>query len=102
MENKNEIINSLSKHLFWDVDSSDIDLNKHKKFIIRKVLQYGTFNDWKIILKFYGKDTIISIAKLIKDLDKKTISFLSVISGISKTEFLCYTTEQSIPKHWNF
>ena len=100
-ENK-EIIKTLSEHLFWDIDISDIDVQKHNKFIIKKVLLYGTFNDWKKILNFYGKDSIISISKTIKELDKKTLSFLSTISGISKTEFLCYTTEQLTPKHWNF
>ncbi len=102
MITETKIIKLLSKHLFWDIDISEINEQKHKKFIIKKVLQYGTFTDWKIILKFYGKETIINIAKTIKDLDKKTLSFLSLISGISKTEFLCSTTEQSIPKHWNF
>ena len=99
---KSKLSEQLSKHLFWDINVSEIDEQKHKKFIINKVLQYGTFNDWKIILKFYGKDTIITISKTIKDLDNKTISFLSVISDIPKTEFLCYTTKQSIPTHWNF
>jgi len=103
MENENNILlQQLSKHLFWDVNIDDIDIRKHQKFIIKKVLLYGTFDDWKEILKFYGKDSIISISKNIKDLDKKTLSFLSSISGISKTEFLCYTIKQSTPKHWDF
>jgi len=102
MKNDKKIHELLSKHLFWDVDVSNIDEQKHKTFIIKKVLQYGNFNDWKIIVKFYGEETIIEISKNIKDLDKKTLSFLSVFSGLPKTDFLCYTTEQSIPKHWNF
>ena len=102
MNNGNKIVESLSKHLFWDIDISNIDEKKHQRFIIKKVLQFGTYNDWKVILNFYGKETIINNSKTIKDLDKKTLSFLSVVSGIPKTEFLCYTTEQSMPKHWNF
>ncbi len=102
MKHKNELIELLSDYLFWDIDINDIDVQKHKKYIIKKVLQYGTYSDWKITLKFYGKTTIINIAKTITDLDKKTVSFLSAISGVPKTEFLCYTTKQSTPKHWNF
>ena len=102
MEDNKNIVNVLSRHLFWDVNISEIDAQKHQKFIIKKVLFYGTFNDWKKILRFYGKDSIISISKNIKDLDKKTLSFLSSISGTSKTEFACYTTKQSTPKHWDF
>ena len=102
MEDNIEIINSLSKHLFWDIDKSIIDKQKHSKYIIRKVLQYGLYADWETLLVLYDLDKIISIAKTIKDLDKKTASFLSVISGVPKNKFLCYTTKQSIPKHWNF
>lgn len=102
MDNEGKIIKLLSKHLFWDIDISNINVQKHQKFIIKKVLQYGTYNDWKLILKYYGQNKIINISKTIKDLDKKTLSFLSTISGIDKTKFLCYFTEQSTPKHWNF
>ena len=102
MKNDKKIQELLSKHLFWDVDVSEIDEEKHKKYIIKKVLQYGNFNDWKIIVKFYGKNTIVQISKGIRDLDMKTLSFLSTYSTLPKTEFLCYTTKQSMPKHWDF
>ena len=102
MKNDKKIHELLSKHLFWDVDISDIDEQKHKKFIVKKVLQYGNFDDWKIIVKFYGKETIIQVSKTIRDLDAKTLSFLSTYSDLPKTEFRCYTTKQSNQKHWNF
>jgi len=100
--NNKKILELFSKHLFWDIDIKNIDIQKHKKFIIKKVLQYGTYNDWKIIRELYGQDTIITISKTIRDLDNKTISFLSVISDTPKSEFICYTTKQSTQQHWNF
>ena len=42
----NNSTNKFSKHLFWDVDISTIEIKKHSKFIIRKVLQYGSIEDW--------------------------------------------------------
>ena len=102
MNKNSKILNTLSEHLFWDVHKSDIDEQKHQKFIIKKVLQYGLYSDWEKILQFYGLNQIINISTTIKELDDKTLSFLSLISGISKNKFLCYTTEPSTPKHWNF
>ena len=102
MNPENQILSSLSKHLFWDVDIHNVDINKNEKYIIKKVLQYGTYEDWKIIVKLYGQNKIISISKTIRDLDKKTLSFLTTISGVDKKEFICYTTEHSTTKHWNF
>ena len=102
MNKNSEILNSFSKHLFWDVNITDVDIDKNSKFVISKVLQYGLFSDWKIIAKYYGVNKIATIATSIRELDKKTSSFLSVISGIPKTKFKCYSTKQSVTQHWSF
>ena len=95
-------INKMSQHLFWDVNISEIDVYKNSKFIIKKVLQYGLYSDWKILLDLYGINKIVEIATQIKDIDKRTASFLSVIGNIPKHKFKCYSTKPSMPQHWNF
>ncbi len=102
MKNKESIIKNLSKHLFWDVELNDLSLNNNPKLIIQRVLDYGLINDWKIIYDYYGIDKIAKTAITIKDLDKKSISFVSLLSNIPKEKFLCYTTKQLTPKHWDF
>ena len=103
MDNKSKtIMQQFSKYLFWDVDINDIDLKKHSKFVIERVLIYGLFSDFKLIMKYYGLHTIAEKAKTSKQIDKKTASFISNICGVDKNEFLCYTTKQSTQKHWNF
>ena len=97
-------MNSLKfdRALFWDIDPDILIINKHAKFIIRRVLQYGSIEDWNELKKLYGLELIVKKAQTIRDLDKKTASFLSVIGNVSLNTFRCYTSEQSIPKHWNF
>jgi len=102
MKKEYKITNNLSDHLFWDIDSSELDLSKHAKFIITRVLQYGLYSDWEKLLAYYGLKTIVHTAMKIKGLDKKTASFLAVLGDAQKNNFLCYTTEQSTAKHWNF
>ena len=103
MKNKDSItINNFSPHLFWDVNIADIKINKHIDFIIKKVIIYGFYNDWHLISKLYGKQTIAECAKNIRELDLKTAHFISVITDTPINEFKCYTIKQSIPKHWNF
>lgn len=92
----------MSSHLFWDVDSNDLDFNRSKKFIIQRVLDYGLIDDWQIIFKLYGISEIAKIAIMLKNLDKKSASFISLISNIPQEQFLCYTSKQSIPEHLNF
>jgi hypothetical protein len=97
-----DIISKFSTHLFWDVDSSDLEINKHSKYIISKVLQYGKYSDWKVLVASYGIDNIVKKAQTIRELDKRTATFLSALGDVPKTNFQCYSTKQSIPKHWAF
>jgi len=94
--------NDLSEHLFWDVEINKISLEKNKPLIIQRVLDYGLISDWYKIYNYYGIKEIAEIAITLKDLDKKSASFISLLSKTKKELFLCYTTKQSIPKHWNF
>ncbi len=102
MQNKIYNINDLSTHLFWDVDAKKIDFIKNKKLIIKRVLDYGLIDDWYLIFNKYGVSVIAQTAVKIKDLDIKSMSFISLLSKIPKEEFLCYTMKQSTQKHWNF
>ena len=95
-------VSHFSKHLFWDIDKNELDFERNKKFIIQRVLDYGLINDWQTIYKYYGIKQIGEITTTIRDLDKKSISFIATLSNISKENFLCYTTKQLTPKHWDF
>lgn len=92
----------LSPHLFWDVDREKIDFNKNKKWLVHRVLEYGLLKDWILVYKYYGIEEIAQIVIQLKDLDKKSISFISVLSKIPREFFLCYNTRQQNPEHWNF
>jgi hypothetical protein len=100
-KNKN-LVTDLSPHLFWDVDRSRIDWGKNKKFIIQRVLEYGFMNDWHIIYSHYGMDDIAKTAMTIRDLDRKSLSFIALLSKVPKENFLCYISIQLTPRHWNF
>jgi hypothetical protein len=92
----------LSEFLFWDVESDAIEFDSNKIWLIKRVLMYGSLEDLKFIFKYYGNQEIGNTAVIIKELDNKTVSFVSLITGKPKEDFVCYSTKQSIPKHWNF
>ena len=95
-------LSQLSQHLFWDVELAELDAEKAKSFIIHRVLEYGFMKDWKLINKWYGILCITQTAQNLRDLDPRALTFISVLSGVPKSEFRCYTTKQLIPQHWNF
>ncbi len=62
MAKEYDLVDNLSKHLFWDVDNVVIDQQKHAEYIITCVLQYGFFNDWEKLQVYYGLEKIINTA----------------------------------------
>lgn len=95
-------IEHLSQHLFWDIDRTKLDFERNNHFIIERTLDYGLINDWNIIYNYYGIEKIAQVSTKLRNLDKKSISFISTLSKIPKENFLCYTMKQSNPKHWDF
>jgi len=96
------LVYQFSKHLFWEVDRSSLDMEESRDYIVKKVLEYGLIDDWQLLQKYYGIEKIAEIAKSFRELDKKTLSFISFLSNTPLKEFRCYNYQQSIPQHWNF
>ncbi len=92
----------LSKVIFWDVDYDRINWSEKARFVIGRVLMYGTVSDWEAIKSYYGLERIKQEMLQERYLDKKTLSFLSCIFDIPKQQFRCYTEQQSSLPHWNF
>ena len=94
-------INSL-KYLFWDIDFNSIDMDKHCRFIIERVITYGDLKDWNTLKKLYSLSTIKKEVVQIRSLDAKTLNFMSFIFDLPKQKFRCYTQIQSKNTHWNY
>lgn len=94
-------INNFSKHLFWDVDLNGFDFEKHKVHLIHKVLEYGLIKDCNLLKALYGLEIIKEVSLNLRTLDAVTLSYLSTIFKIDKTEFRCYKHRQFFPTYWN-
>lgn len=103
MQKRTDILKlQFSTNLFWDVAVKELDVEKNKRFIIQRAIEYGTLNDWKIIKKQYGIATIAEEMQKVRQLDNISLSFISMVTGIKKENFRCYSTKQSLPQHWSF
>jgi hypothetical protein len=100
---KQEItINDFSKHLFWDVDIELFDLEKYPEQMTSKVLEYGNFNDWKLLQQLYGLEKIKQIVLNLRTIDDLTLHYLSTYLNIEKSNFRCYTHKQLVKNYWNY
>ena len=94
-------VDDFSKHLFWDIDLVGFDFDIHKTQLIQKVLEYGTIKDWELLKELYGLETIKEVSLNLRNLNAVTLSYLSIIFDIDKTNFRCYKNRQLHPNLWN-
>lgn len=69
---------SIRKHLLWEYDWAKIDFSQLTTVTIERVVERGTINEWKEIIRYYGKDKISSIVKNSTRLDNKTKNFTPI------------------------
>ncbi len=95
-------IEDFSASLFWDVDKTSLDFEKHQRFIIERTLTHGTLSDWFLIKQRYGKAIIKAECMQVRYLDKRTLSFCAAYFNESLNNFRCYILQQSNPSHWDY
>lgn len=99
---KREVVLGLSKILFWDVDPYSVDAEKHAAFIVERVLQMGTWDEFKTILNYYGKNRIIGYATQFRYMDRIVLEFCVNYFNVPKERFRCFSQRQLHPTHWQY
>ncbi len=100
MNMKSLSANDFSTNLFWDIDPAELDSKMHMKYIISRVLEIGTFDDWILLCRHFTLATIIKVSQTLRSIDPKSLAFLSVVGHVPLETFRCYTLKQSSQKHW--
>jgi hypothetical protein len=88
--------------LFWDIDPTRLDYDTKAHYVIGRVVMYGSLDNWKAILNYYGVERVLQEMLEERYLDKRSLNYLSFYFEVPKTHFRCYTLQQSIPKHWDY
>ncbi|MEI6696963.1 MAG: DUF6922 domain-containing protein [Bacteroidia bacterium] len=94
-------ISSINPRYFWDVNTTELDPLKSKRFIIERVLTLGNLKEVKLVLAAYGKPEVIQELCKLNYLDPKTLQFVSVLFGIPKNKFKCYKRKPLTHQHWS-
>jgi len=100
-KDKKHLVESLSSHLFWDVDIALLEKEKSKRLIIERVFALGNSQEIMQVINYYGKPTILNVLENLNYIDLKTLNFISKLFNTPVNKFRCYTRKQSIPQHWD-
>ena len=99
---KQAMITQFSFNLFWDADPADLDMDKHKAYIVDRVLERGRWEDWLLIRNYYGLEKIKEIALNIRGMYPESLSFIALMTHTPENQFRCYTLLQSKNRPWYF
>ncbi len=77
-----KIFGEKTRTLFGEVRFEDIDIEKHSKYIIERVLDYGDFSELRKLFKFYGRKRVKKVVKTSRALSKKAKIFWGKIFAI--------------------
>lgn len=87
-------VESLSPSLFWDTPVDGIDEDKHKRFIINRVLERGSWEDWILTREHYTLDVIVREAQQMRSLQPKALAFIACVGDVPLESFRCYIQKQ--------
>ena len=87
---KNSKIPSFFKPLFWSYKFSSIDLQKNKRTIIINTINYGQWEHWIWVLKFYGKENVKKFIEEIPQTEFRVpaLKLISLLLGIKKLKYV--------------
>lgn len=91
----------IRQELFWDMDFHTMDPEVHRVTIVQQVLNYGTIEELRELIRFYGKGQVVSAIKQAGWFDPKTFSFIIRYFGIEKNDMQCYTKKRLNQPHWS-
>jgi hypothetical protein len=94
-------IPNLPKRLFWDWRYEDIDWQNLYPSIIARVVERGSAEEWKEIVRFYGHSKVLhALTQEILYLPDFSIDRVTSYFNIHKEDLACYKRKQSRKGHW--
>jgi len=93
---------NFSAALFWDVEAEGIDFDKHRRWVVQRVVELGQIEDWRAICELYTFDGVVESAQQARTLEPKAFAFLCLMSGKPEESFRCFTTQSYTQTHWAY
>jgi len=91
------LLDGLSKSLFWDVDPKSIDWSRHRNFVIRRVAERGDLHEVRMLWDHYGEAAFREALLGAPDLCAETVAFFANQFDVPKERFRAH---HAPPAHW--
>lgn len=71
----------LRQSLFWDTDPKKLDLKKHEKYIIERIMDFGNDEDVRWMKTYYPKQLIAQVCKTSKVLHQSSKNLWTLLTN---------------------
>jgi len=82
-------MSGVPRGLFWDVDPDALDEERHRTFIIERILMFGRPPEIRWLLDRYPSDDLRAVIRHSRRLDRKTGNFWALHFGLAQEEIAC-------------
>jgi hypothetical protein len=86
--------------LFWDTSLTTLDLAKHEKQIIARVVERGGLDGWNKLRRHYGDHNLRQVVTRLRTLEPRTVNFLCLMLNLKKENFRCCTSRPFPTAPW--
>lgn len=69
---------NIRKHLLWEYDWSSVNFSRLAPVVIERIIERGTIAEWREMVRYYGREKILTIAEKSTRLDRKHKQFTSL------------------------
>ena len=95
-------VTDFSPILFWDVAADNVDLEKHRPWLIKRVLEKGRREDWITLRRLYSTEDLRESFRQLPSLERRATAFARAVLDLEQTELRCSKNRQSPNAHWAY
>lgn len=74
---------------FWDINSVELDISAHPRYVIERILEYGDFPELRWLFARFSREEIVGALKRSRTLTLRSANFWSQIFGVSHRQVKC-------------
>lgn len=74
---------------FWDINPAELDVSKHPRYVIERLLEYGDFPELRWLFAHFSRDEIVETLRQSRRLTRRSANFWAQILNVPTRKVRC-------------
>ncbi|SRR6266545_1861750 len=89
-----------AKKYFWDINADKLDVSKHSRFVIERLLEDGDFPELRWLFQNFSKQKIVDVLKRSRSLSRRSANYWSLILNVPKRDMLSLNKKVRVSRNY--